>query len=167
MDLGNIIYIIAVVGYFIYRAVSNKKGKEASEDDFSETLDTPRPSTFEDLLREIREAQNPQKEQRKPVIDPDEIFLPEEKIRPAAVRRSQVSTEKVDMDDEAQFYQGAYSTAFQTTTKIGENVPTGSLLKVEKFQLNKKSNRYAQILKNPQTLRESLVVSEILKPRHF
>lgn len=167
MDLGNIVYIIAVVGYFIYRSVSNKKRKEVDDGDLSDTLDPPKPSSFEDLLREIREAQNPKRVQEKPVILPVDTVIPEEKLRPVAIRRSQVTEEKVEMDEEARFYQGAYSTAFQTAARIGENVPMGSLLKVDKFESIQKTNRYAQILKNPQTLRESLVVSEILKPRHF
>jgi len=31
----------------------------------------------------------------------------------------------------------------------------------------KKYNRYAELLKNPKTLREAIVVSEILRPKHF
>lgn len=169
MDLGNIIYIVAVVGYFIYRAVSGKKEKELEEGDFSETANAPKPVSFEDLLREIRESQSPKREEPKPVVAPQEVILNEEKPRqrPVAVRRSQAPVEKVEMDDEAQFYQGAYNTAFQTTTKLSETSYEESFLKADVYQSREKINRYAQILKNPETLRESLVLSEILKPKHF
>jgi hypothetical protein len=169
MDLGNIIYIVAVIGYFIYRAVSGKKEKELEGGDFSETANAPKPVSFEDLLREIRDAQSPKRDDPKPVILAQEEIPREEKIRekPVLVRRSQAPVEKVEMDEEAQFYQGAYNTAFQTTTKLSETSFEGSLLKADAYQNTQKINRYAQILKNPETLRESLIVSEILKPKHF
>lgn len=167
MDLGNIVYIVAVIGYFIYRAVSNKKAKDAEDGDLSETLDTPKSTSFEDLLREIREAQSPKRDQPKTVVAQEEILIPEGRVRPIAMRRSQAPSEKVEMDEEARFYKGAYSTAFQTVAEDGDSIYEGSFLKVESSRTNQKSNRYAQLLKNPQSLRDAIVINEILRPRHF
>jgi hypothetical protein len=158
MDLGNIVYIVAVIGYFVYRAVSGKKEKELEGGDFSETTNVPKPVSFEDLLREIRDAQKPKSDDPKPVIITQEEIPREEKMRhkPLIVKRLQAPVEKVEMDEEAQFYQGAYVTAFQSTTKLSETNYEDSFLKVDLYQSSKKINRYAQILKSSKTLRESL-----------
>lgn len=168
MDLGNVIYIVAVVGYFIYKAVSGKKAKELDDNDFPDQNTVPKPVSFEDLLKEIREAQSPKKEEEKPIIVQKSKPIAEEYQRPSpvAVKRFHVP-EKVEMDDEAQFYQGSYNTATQSVTKLSEINYEESFLKVELDESSKKINRYAKLLKNPDTLRESLMVGEILKPKYF
>jgi hypothetical protein len=167
------IWLIVIIVTFSARA--KKKKPEGDTTTFGgepvdrRTNPADKPISFEDLLREIRDAQSPKRDDPKPVILAQEEIPREEKIRekPVLVRRSQAPVEKVEMDEEAQFYQGAYNTAFQTTTKLSETSFEGSLLKADAYQNTQKINRYAQILKNPETLRESLIVSEILKPKHF
>ena len=166
MDLGNIVYVVAVLGYFIYRAVQGKKEKELAETNQPEEESNPKPVNFEDLLKEIREAQKPKRQAPEPKPVFQEVVVPQEKIRakPVAVRRS----EAVEvLDDEARFYQGAYNSSNQNATKITDVTYEGSFLKVEQYEAAKKVNRYAAVLKNQQALREALIVSEILKPRHF
>lgn len=168
MDAGNILYIVAVVGYFIYKAVSDKKSKELEDNDFPDQNTMPKPVSFEDLLREIREAQSPKKEVEKPVIVQKSKPIEEEYQRPSpvAVKRFQVP-EEVEIDDEAQFYQGSYNTASQSVIKVSDLKYEESFLKAEPYQSSRKINRYAQLLKNPDSLRESLMVGEILKPKYF
>ncbi len=166
MDLGNIVYVVAVIGYFIYRAVQGKKDKELAETNQPEEETGPKPVSFEDLLKEIREAQKPKRQAPEPKPVFQEVVVPQEKIRakPIAVRRS----EAVEvLDDEARFYQGAYNSSNQSATKITDVTYEGSFLKAEQYEATKKVNRYAAVLKNQQTLREALVVIEILKPKHF
>ncbi len=166
MDLGNIVYVVAVLGYFIYRAVQGKKEKGLAETNQPEEEPGQRPVSFEDLLKEIRDAQKPKRQAPEPKPVFEEVVVPQEKLRakPIAMRRSEV--EEV-LDDEARFYQGAYNSANQTATKITDVSFEGSLLKADPSESFKKVNRYAALLKNPQGLREALVVSEILKPKHF
>lgn len=166
MDLGNIVYVVAVIAYFVYRAVQGKKEKELAETNQPEEETGPKPVSFEDLLKEIREAQKPKRQVPEPKPVFQEIVVPQEKLRakPIAVRRS----EAVEvLDDEARFYQGAYNSANQNATKISDVTYEGSFLKAELYQTSKKVNRYAAVLKNPQSFRDALVVSEILKPKHF
>lgn len=166
MDLGNIVYVVAVVGYFIYRAIQGKKEKELAETNQPEEETGPKPVSFEDLLKEIREAQKPKRQAPEPKPVFQQVVVPQEKLRakPIAVRRS----EAVEvLDDEAIFYQGAYNSANQNATKISDVTYEGSFLKAEAYQTSKKVNRYAAVLKNPQSFRDALVVSEILKPKHF
>lgn len=166
MDLGNIVYVVAVIGYFIYRAVQGKKEKELADTNQPEQEQAERPVSFEDLLKEIREAQKPKRQAPEPKPVFQEVVVPQEKLRakPIAVRRSQVVEV---LDDEARFYQGAYNSSNQNATKITDVTYEGSFLKDEQYEAAKKVNRYAAVLKNQQTLREALIVSEILKPRHF
>lgn len=166
MDLGNIVYVVAVLGYFIYRAVQGKKEKELADTNQPEQEQAEKPVSFEDLLKEIREAQKPKRQAPEPKPVFQEVVVPQEKLRakPVAVRRSQAVEV---LDDEARFYQGAYNSSNQNATKITDVTYEGSFLKVEQYEASKKVNRYAAVLKNQQTLREALIVSEILKPRHF
>lgn len=166
MDLGNIVYVVAVIGYLIYRVIQGKKEKELAETNQPEEEQAERPVSFEDLLKEIREAQKPKRQapELKPVFQ--EVVVPQEKIRakPIAVRRS----EAVEvLDDEARFYQGAYNSSNQNATKITDVTYEGSFLKADQYEASKKVNQYAAVLKNPISFREALIVSEILKPKHF
>jgi len=166
VDLGNIVYVVAVLGYFIYRAVQGKKRKELDETNQPEEEPSQRPASFEDLLKEIRETQKLKRQVPKPTPVFQEVVVPKEKLiaKPIAVRRS----EEVEvLDDEARFYQGAYNSVNQTATKITDVTYGGSLLKADPSESLRKVNRYAALLKNSQTRRESVVVSEILRPRHF
>lgn len=166
MDLGNIIYVVAVVGYFIYRAMQGKKEKELAETNQPEDEPAQKPVSFEDLLKEIREAQKPKRQAPEPKPVFQEVVIPQEKLRakPIAVRRS----EAVEvLDDEARFYQGAYNSSNQNATKITDVTYEGSFLKAEQYEASKKVNRYAALLKNPNSFQDALIVSEILKPKYF
>jgi hypothetical protein len=60
VDAGNIIYIIAIIIYFIYTAV--KKGQkpqdlDGQDDQSSDGQSERKPVSFEDLLKEIRGGQ--------------------------------------------------------------------------------------------------------------
>lgn len=166
MDLGNIVYVVAVIGYLIYRVIQGKKEKELAETNQPEEEQAERPVSFEDLLKEIREAQKPKRQAPEPKPVYQEVIIPQEKLRakPIAVRRSQ-AVEVVD--DEARFYEGAYNSANQSATKITDVSYEGSFLKADEHEAIKKVNRYAAVLKNPRSFREALILSEILKPKHF
>jgi hypothetical protein len=165
VDIGNIVYIVAVLAYFIYRGIQGSKQKDLAEPNKPDSAED-RPVSFEDLLKEIRQAQTPAKP--KPELKPvaREIIDPREKLRakPIVVRRSEVAEE---MDSEARFYEGSYNTATQNATKISDISYEGSFLKVDPQEISKKVNPYAQILKNPRSFREALILSEIIKPKHF
>ena len=56
MDLGNILYLVAVIGYFIYQLTKKKNPAGAEEQVDMPEQKKERPATFEDLMREIREV---------------------------------------------------------------------------------------------------------------
>ena len=171
MDFGQIIYIVAIVAYFIYKATAKKKTGELPESEEGIPDPPKKGFTFEELLKEIREAQTP----KLPEADVEPIPLP--KVKPVysapkwenterytEVVREVVVAEGVDVEAESsgrnarqKFYAQNTTTAeplFASRPKIYE-------LPVET------RNPYAELLKNPKTFHDAVVVSEILKPKHF
>ncbi|WP_111670980.1 hypothetical protein [Algoriphagus litoralis] len=179
MDLGNIVYIVAVLAYFIYQATRKKKGQEMTDSD--DAPEAPQKGmTFEDLMREIRQAQNPTAEKPEPVRPKPEV---QEPVRPQPYRNQPVPSHipqaqkasrkplPVEDDEEIQYYEGTYEASKKSpyeNYKEEQTAPMLSSIKMDYDSLQeKKINPYAQLLKNPKTLREAIIVSEILKPKHF
>ncbi|MBN3582134.1 hypothetical protein JYB64_07025 [Algoriphagus aestuarii] len=165
MDLGNILYLVAVIGYFIYQMTKKKNPVETDQSGDLPEQKKERPATFEDLMREIREAQQPQKPRAQP-IPPKPEPVKEEYKRPDSVfqRRS----EKRD-DDEISYYDGAYEkakTAAEKAVPISELEFTDIGLKAY-GKREVKENRYAKLMKNPQSVKDAVVLSEILNRKHF
>lgn len=183
MDLGNIVYIVAVLAYFIYQATRKKKGQDMADPD-GESPETPQKGmTFEDLMKEIRQAQNPttvdkpKPIQQKPIVQ--EPVIPEPYRaqtvpsrspipKPVSVRPAVVEEE----DEETRYYEGSYAATkkipYQNFT---DAIPSAGLIPSIKMDYDslkpKKNNPYAQLLKNPKSLKDAIVVSEILKPKYF
>ncbi|MEN2281988.1 hypothetical protein AAGF08_07595 [Algoriphagus sp. SE2] len=163
MDLGNIIYIIAIIGYFIYQ-LSKKKKPGDIEGPEGELNEPQRPTTFEDLMREIREAQNPNRPQ--PASKPKAERIEIDEIKPEPVKKKWYEE---TADDEISYYDGAYEKA----KAAGENAVPISQLEFTDMGLKAyskkevKVNRYADLLKTPQSIKDAVVLSEILNRKHF
>jgi hypothetical protein len=171
MDLGNIVYIVAVLAYFIYQATKKKREGELPEG----TEESPEPPkkgmTFEDLLKEIREAQNPfptQPEAAKPEpVRPIPAPVPV----PQFTKPSRKPVVVEEVDEEVSHYEGSFEksktnpyAAYQST----HSIPSTPAKRIDYDSLYpKKVNPYAELLKNPKTLKDAVVVSEILKPKYF
>ncbi len=171
MELGQIIYVVAIVAYFLYRASSKKKDQSLPEGENSAPETPEKGLTFEELLREIREAQSP----KLPDAEVEPIPLPKSKPVYSAPKQEKtaqytesvqevVTAEGVDVEAERsrrtarpQFFEQTESTIEPTLAarpKIYE-IP------------QEPRNSYAELLKNPKSFRDAVVVSEILKPKHF
>lgn len=182
MDLGNIVYIVAVLAYFIYQATRKKKGQDMADPD-GESPEAPQKGmTFEDLMKEIREAQNP-----KPIEKPEPVRqkpVVQEAVKPEPYRTQSVPTHipqpkpvsrrpvVVEEDDEeTRYYEGSYAATKKIPYQNFKETSSADLIpsiKMDYDSINpKKSNPYAQLLKNPRSLKDAMVVSEILKPKHF
>lgn len=184
MDLGNIVYIVAVLAYFIYQATRKKKGQDEMTDSDGSSPEAPQKGmTFEDLMREIRQAQNPTTAEKsepvrqKPVVQetvkPEPYrtqSVPTHIPQPKSVSRRPAIVE--EDDEEVQYYEGSYA----ATKKIpyqnyNDTIPSVDLIPSIKMDYDslqpKKPNPYAQLLKNPKSLKDAIVVSEILKPKYF
>jgi len=216
MDLGNIVYILAIIAYFIYQATQSKKKKLKEQDSMDSPEPTVRPTSFEDLLKEIRGEQTTkpteipdpkpapmfQKPSRgyestyeKPKSDssyrkPETSF----KARPSTYAKPVSSYEKPAStyenkpstydkkpstyekqkswydknDDEITYYEGAYEEKVRARASDLDPLATIPSLEIELGEVkSKKSSPYAQLLRNPNTVRDAIVLNEILTRKHF
>lgn len=226
MDLGNIVYIVAVLAYFIYQATQNKKKKQAQEGPIDSGQRAERPASFDDLLKEIRGAQNQKQssiEPQKPSLEPETLsrtyestyekpksdssyhkpessYTPRESTyqkpvssyekrastygkpistygkpvstyeKPASVydqRKAWKETVKVD-DEEISYYEGAFENKVLARASDAGPLAEIPTLELERSSVKStKNNPYAQLLKNPKSLRDAVVISEILAKKHF
>lgn len=170
MDLGQIIYIVAIVGYFLYKASSKKKGN-ALPDTESDTPQSPQKGlTFEDLLREIREAQTP----KIPELEPEPTSIPKPKSTFTIPQQDrpvvQSSRGHEDVVSEGEDYEGTYSPTKKKPAYREESStdPVSKPARPVTYELvEERPNPYAELLKDPKSFRDAVVVSEILKPKHF
>jgi hypothetical protein len=184
MDLGNIVYIVAVLAYFIYQATRKKKGQEEMTDSDDGTTEGPQKGlTFEDLMKEIRQAQNPKPAEKlepvkaKPVIHeqsrPEPYrtqSVPSHIPQAKPISRKPVVIE--EDDEETRYYEGSYAATKKVPYQnFNDTISSADLIPSVKMDYDslapKKSNPYAQLLKNPKSLKDAIVVSEILKPKYF
>jgi len=170
MDFGQIIYIVAVVAYFLYRASSKKKNPPVPDAEETTPEQPKKGFTFEELLREIREAQTPSI----PELEPEPVPIPKPKstytppIQDRPVIQSTPSQEVIlteGLDYEYNFSEP------KSTPSYGD-VEHSSLISEQSrpisYELPKEQNNpYAELLKNPKSIRDAVVVSEILKPKYF
>jgi hypothetical protein len=170
MDFGQIIYIVAIVAYFIYKATAKKKTEELPESGEGSPEPPKKGFTFEELLKEIREAQTPTipelEPEPVPVPSPKSTYTPPKQDRPVI---QSTSSQEVILS-EGLDYEQRYS---QSKSKhLNSPVEFPSLISEQSrpisYEIQKEQkNPYAELLKNPKSFRDAVVVSEILKPKHF
>ena len=169
MDLGQIIYVVAIVAYFLYRASSKKKPEPLPDVD-NPTPEAPQKGfTFEELLREIREAQSP----KVPDVEVEPIPLPKPVYSAPMHEKAERYTESVqevvtaegeDVEAESSNRDSRHKFYEQTESTIEPTLAARPKI----YELPQKTrNPYAELLKNPKSFRDAVVVSEIIKPRHF
>jgi hypothetical protein len=184
VDLGNIVYIVAVLAYFIYQATRGKKKNQ--EENQPEMSDEPqqKPVSFEDLMREIRDAQKPKQAQPErprmqpvPVDQPkpveykraaEPVVRPEWRPDPApAVKRFPTKKWEED-DDEIEHYEGAFEKTKSELTKTSKGIPEIPSFKEISVETSYAGrSRYARMLKNPKSIKDAIVLKEILDRKHF
>jgi hypothetical protein len=171
MDLGQIIYIVAIVAYFLYRSFNKKKAGEVESTE-DPSVDPPKKGlSFEDLLREIRESQLPPLPEDLPKRQAIPQPIPVESTRNTSpIPARNVQAKVSESEEEARFYAGSLEgnnkNPYQELANRKFADPESIKLKSTKIQVSG-SNPYAVLLKNPKTVREAIVVSEILRPKHF
>ncbi|NVJ86151.1 MAG: hypothetical protein HWE15_07580 [Algoriphagus sp.] len=168
MDLGNIVYIIAILAYFIYQVTRSKSKMEGPE--VPSENDAPRPErgvSFEDLLREIRDAQ-----QGKRTSAPVEKPKPKPQFEPIRAQKVERTVYKPleENDDEIKYYQGAFENVDPRKAKTSEGIPEIPKTEIERFEqysAKSKKNPYAQLLKDKSSIKQAIVLKEILDRKHF
>lgn len=185
MDLGNIVYIVAVLAYFIYQATKGKKKNQGGESEEMSGAPEQKSVSFEDLMREIRDAQKPKqvapekpRMQPAPVVQPKEVVYerageiesrPEWRADPApAVKRFPTKKWEEGDDDEIQHYQGAFEKVKSDLTRTSKGIPDiPSLKEISVESSDSGKSRYGRMLKNPQSIKDAVVLKEILDRKNF
>jgi hypothetical protein len=174
VDAGNIIYIVAVIIYFIYTAV--KKGNKNAQPDNNEP-DIPadqreKVPSFEELLRDIRSGQR-EREQDLKNSGQGEIEKPVQ-------RRATQETSKEVVKENKQIrafdkYSGAVTDGssqklktldeqVSLTANIEGLIPREERVTTRKQQSN---NRYRKLLQSRGNVKDAIILSEILNRKHF
>lgn len=182
MDAGNIIYIIAIIIYFIYTAV--KKGQkpqdlEGQDDQPSNGQPERRPVSFEDLLKEIRSGQQ-QNEKELPQTGQGTISQTKPNPQQEPLSRQFEPQRDIMRGDRPRSkaygeYEGTGVEIVKPKLKtLDEQVSlTASVegiksnLKSERTKTTKTKSRYAEMLSNPATIKDAVILSEILNRKNF
>ena len=181
MDVQFWIYIIIVAIYFLSRMLKkaeqpgapgadNKPERRRQGPPQTPSAEVPRQLTFEELLREITEG----KKIQRPAPPPPQP-LPERRYQPVE-REVDEEARSLEEIPEAEYdvrsprsyeesrRQAYQHTSLEETLKLKDTAMDFGKFKV--FETQQKSqllDRYKRILRNPDTLKEAVVLSEILK----
>lgn len=180
MDIGNIIYIIAIIIYFIYTL--SKKGKNGGEienyDQPENTQERKKPVSFEDLLKEIRQGQQrtegdfiPRQPQEKTVEAKESTRT----FRQFEPKPRTYQAQKTKQPKAYEQFQGEVTererpkllTLDEQVRLTGSIEGIKSSLQTEHLEKEKSENKYASLLKNPQSVKDAIILSEILNRKNF
>ncbi len=179
-DYSNWLYIIAGIIYFIFqlRGARKKAPQNTGNPNQERTETTP---TFEEVLKEILEERKLEKINppmpkealepvpvvvRKPASDPlpsrstafkkpSAQSLPSKKMIKAKTGKTEIDT---------YYTENKSLESTNPSTGLDESYERGSLFKEFQHE-EKKENIYSVLLKNPQTLKQAIIASEILKTK--
>ncbi|WP_373497192.1 hypothetical protein [Aquiflexum sp.] len=182
MDAGNLIYIIAIIIYFVYTAM--KKGQKPRDLDGQDNLPTDsqpqrKPVSFEDLLKEIRSGQQEREkdfEQTGQGTSAESTPVPQQ----ATVSREFEPQRDIMRGDRPRSkaygdYEGTGAEIIKPKIKtLDEQVSLTatvegikSSITSEKIKTTKTKSRYAEMLSNPETIKDAVILSEILNRKNF
>jgi len=177
-DASTLVYIIAVIVYFLYSTFFSKKEPEQAERKAEQPEVQPRKAvSFDDLLKEIRREQGERERdlEGKTIVEDD--YIEEEEVyvaEPAPAPKKYFTYEDPEQFPSADTkYQANYKNFEKDPlVKLDDQIDLDSdekiLGEVEDVSSNvRRKNKYAEILKNPETVKDAVVVAEILRPRHF
>jgi len=185
VEPGNIIYIIAIIIYFIYSAVKKgKKEKEFMDEDTDQdgdvTTERPRPTSFEDLLKEIRAGQDqrqtnlPQTGQGKTADTfPNAkktatISRPVEPMVPANKTAMETSKKYGDFQGFVGESERPKILTLDEQVRISSSLNGPIVLDLGKdIKKEKPANRIGRMLKDPATVKDAIILSEILNRKQF
>lgn len=177
-DASTVIYIIAVIVYFLYSTFFGKKEPGQAERKPDQPEVQPRKAvSFDDLLKEIRREQGERERdlEGKTIVEDDYVDEEEAYVaEPVAAPKKYFTYEDPEQFPSSDTkYQAKYkSFEKEPLIKLDDQIDLDSdekiLGEVEDVGGSvRRKNKYAEILKNPETVKDAVVVAEILRPKHF
>ncbi|NHE59545.1 hypothetical protein [Cyclobacterium plantarum] len=166
MDSGTIFYIIAIIIYFIYTSFAKKKTPEMENDPETTEKAPKKGPSFEELLREIRNDQSERERDleydgEKEVTEP----TPEFSRKPAKPEHAKIPEIEGS-------YKDPYRDIKQPLVKLDDQVDLeddkkilGEVVDVAEEYSGR--SKYARILKNTDSARDAVILTEIFNRRHF
>jgi hypothetical protein len=169
MDSSTVFYIIAVIIYFIYTSFANRKS-DNSNPEMEEQEGSPSQGTsFEDLLRDIRDRQN----QDKSAENEEEVLQDEKPDSTTLLSKTQrkLDDQESNSADEVEV-KNTYRDIKQPLIKLDDQVDLSDGRKilgdvVDVAGEHPGGNKYARFLKNPETKKDAIVLTEIFNRKHF
>jgi hypothetical protein len=189
-DSSTIVYVIAVIVYFLYSTFFNKKVPEQDARPTEQTDTQPRKTvSFDELLKEIRREQGQLERDMEGTSMEEEKYVEEERYVPEARQKKETRSviepappKYFTYEDPEQFpspddtYRNRHKSyqkyEKQPLVKLDDQVDLESDEKIlgeveDVAGTSRGRNKYAALLKNPETVREAIIVSEILRRKHF
>lgn len=189
-DSSTIVYVIAVIVYFLYSTFFNKKAPEQDTAPPEQTDNQPRKAvSFDELLKEIRREQGQMERDLEGTSMEEEKYVEEERYTFENRQKEEVTPvpepapkKYFTYEDPEQFPSSDEN--YRNSQKRYKNYEKQPLVKLDD-QVDLESderilgevedvagssrgrNKYAALLKNPETVREAIIVSEILQRKHF
>jgi hypothetical protein len=168
MDSSTVFYIIAVIIYFIYTSFAKRKS-DNSNPEMEEKGSPPKQGpSFEDLLREIRTGQN----QKKAAENEEELEEQKPDTTPSLPKTERKLVEEArNLADEVEV-GNAYRDIKQPLVKLDDQVDLSDGQKllgdvVDVAGEYPGGNKYARLLKSPETKKDVVVLTEIFNRKHF
>jgi len=168
MDGSTVFYIIAVIIYFIYTSFAKKKANNGGSE-MDENKNAPNQGTsFEELLRDIRKDQR----QKVPEETQEEWVetIPEREYHEPN-DNEEFAEERRPLAKEREFIS-AYRNVKQPLVKLDDQVDIDNDQKilgdvVDVAGEHQSGNKYARLLKNPETIKDVVILTEVFNRRHF
>lgn len=192
MDLGNIVYIIAIIAYFIYTATRKKANPEEMDQPGSPEgqEEKRKPASFEDLLKEIRQGQGQrekdlqgsgQGKSAEQLPKRSEIrTFEKQKPRPLQEGRTFEQPKLKPVQEERKIrryesYEGEIAErAIPERVKLADQERIHSHVQgikssiaVESLDSIDEENKYKTLLRNPESVKDAIILSEILNRKYF
>lgn len=179
MDAQFWIYIIIGIIYFLSKLLKkpeqqpgetpeNRPERRHASEAGQPAGDRPRQLTFEELLREITEGKQPQKTETRSVPQP-EYQSYEDDLKDEAQSLEEVRYDARNDDEVFKAYERAKNQVFEqrsleeTMHLSDTDMGYGKFKAFEKQEKKRLSDNYIKILRNPEGLKQAVVMSEILK----
>jgi len=185
VDIGTIVYIVLVLLYFVFTAFKKKNAPEQPDERYEgEEAGEKRPASFEDMLREIRMEQN---ERVKDIEESGQKDIPNYDSRSGRDESAETQRDNWNQrqapapqpePEEAprnKYYDGAEGSLKnyerRPLVKLDDQVDLESDEKIlgevedvgEEFVTN---NKYGSMLKNPNSVKDAVVLAEILNRKY-
>jgi len=184
IDIGTVVYIILVLLYFVFTAFKKKNAPEQTDERYEgEEAGERRPASFEDMLRDIRRDQNERVKdieqagqgevsdydyrEKREEVEERTYNSWEEKPAPAKPEPVKESRNK--------YYEGGEGSLKnyerQPLVKLDDQVDLESDEKIlgeveDVAEEYRGKSKYGNLLKNPETVKDAIILSEILNRKY-